>query len=372
MLDRSKLIREVSTLSNTLFFNFASEYSIARQVWDTIKQDSALAYKVRNAHSDLLVPYWEGSLEQAIPIKTIDSYTVVSVDGSQIYPDKHQGTPCYLINIGEVVLDYQDAKKPVSLNSEPYLFNGNEPSTDSVTELVNNQRQAYEFKAGLELSAKKYNEHNKNSFVFLFDGSLIFWHLENKEAKSRSEYLARYLAYLEQFYQLRIPMAGYISLPKSRELSNIVRLALCNFDMSSSDDYTLIEHFVDAIMVQFFLQPQTRTIVFKNQSSITDYYPDHLKPYFFYMHVGNEIGRVEIPAWIAHNESQVNTVASLIFDQALKGAGYPVAVAEAHEQAVIKGADREFFYQLISKTALEQKRRIMQSQKSIKKRGLRI
>ncbi len=68
----------------------------------------------------------------------------------------------------------------------------------------------------------------------------------------------------------------------------------------------------------------------------------------------------------------VNNIASMIIDQCAKGRGYPVALAEAHEQAVVKGPDREFFYQLLHKFGFEQKQRFNLSQKVIKKRGIGI
>ncbi len=52
-----------------------------------------------------------------------------------------------------------------------------------------------------------------------------------------------------------------------------------------------------------FLQPNTRSIVFKNHATVSEQYPDAVHPHFFYLHVGHEIGRVEIPAWIAQDEA---------------------------------------------------------------------
>lgn len=43
---------------------------------------------------------------------------------------------------------------------------------------------------------------------------------------------------------------------------------------------------------------------------------------------------------------------SLVLDQCRRGQGYPVAISEAHEQAVINGADRQFFKQMLAE-ALE-------------------
>jgi hypothetical protein len=62
----------------------------------------------------------------------------------------------------------------------------------------------------------------------------------------------------------------------------------------------------------------------------------------------------------------------IIINQAQKGRGYPVCLAEAHEQAVVKGPDREFFYHMIQKIGYDYKQRINISQKSLKKRGIGI
>jgi NurA-like 5'-3' nuclease len=82
--------------------------------------------------------------------------------------------------------------------------------------------------------------------------------------------------------------------------------------------------------------------------------------------------RVEVPAWIAHDEEKLKVIGKIVFDQAQKGRGYPVCLAEAHEQAVIKGPDREFFYHVLQKAGIEQKQHYAISQKSLKKRGIGI
>ena len=88
--------------------------------------------------------------------------------------------------------------------------------------------------------------------------------------------------------------------------------------------------------------------------------------------MGNEIGRVEIPAWVAWDEQLVDVVAQTMIDQCIKGHGYPVVLAEAHEQAVVKGPDRDFFYHLLHKIGMERHVRPVLSQKVIKKRGIGI
>ena len=74
--------------------------------------------------------------------------------------------------------------------------------------------------------------------------------------------------------------------------------------------------------------------------------------YFYYLNVGPEIARVEIPHWVAKDETLLSLGHSLILDQCRRGQGYPVAISEAHEQVVITGSDRQMFKRMMAE-ALE-------------------
>ena len=374
MLNRCKLIKEIEAVSDKLFVDFSHERNIAREVWQRISKDPAFKYKVKSVQSPWIIPDWKGKLDDVFTVaQHLEKYVVLSVDGSQIYPDRHAGTACHLINVGYVELRYGLSGKKVYFNSEPHVFadlDYDRELFDSPVELVNCKRQDFEFVAGHELS--KSCKTDACPLVFLFDGSIIFWHLESKATEVKQYFLARYLKMLQAFYEDRILMAGYISLTKSKELVNLIRVALCDFVVDNCQEYKVVDSVVDAHIALFYLEPFERTTIFKNNSKISEYYPEHLRPHFFYLHVGNEIVRIEIPAWIANDVQKVDVVSNVIADQAIKGMGYPVAIAEAHEQAVVKGPDREFFYHLINKIGLEHNRTIKISQKSRKKLGMGI
>jgi hypothetical protein len=68
--------------------------------------------------------------------------------------------------------------------------------------------------------------------------------------------------------------------------------------------------------------------------------------------VGRELARVEVPRWVAHDAEQVDLVHSLIYDQCVRGHGYPVALARAHEQAVVRSADRRTFQRIVEGSLL--------------------
>ncbi|OGB85856.1 hypothetical protein A3J41_01095 [candidate division TM6 bacterium RIFCSPHIGHO2_12_FULL_38_8] len=90
------------------------------------------------------------------------------------------------------------------------------------------------------------------------------------------------------------------------------------------------------------------------------------------MNVGLEIARLEFPAWIAEDERLVDLLCAIALDQALKGSGYPVCLIEAHEQAVIKNYDREFFYRMMQKMTQQQNGVYQVSKKSLKKASVPV
>ena len=90
--------------------------------------------------------------------------------------------------------------------------------------------------------------------------------------------------------------------------------------------------------------------------------------YFFYLRVDDEIARVELPKWVANDESRLSLAHALVLDQCLRGHGYPVALSEAHEKAVVTGADRENFWQLVESSLVEERLPTLGSAKSQSKR----
>lgn len=392
MLDRSKVLQALQTISNNLFTDHSDEIAVAHQVWDIICNDPEFAIKVAAANCpDLLLPTWQGNLSDVYDVNpTLSNYSVTAIDGSQIYPDKHQGTTCYLLNIGTVHLAYgTGVARPVQLNSTPFVFTGqDEDAFDNSQEMINCRRQALELQAGAlfysarpecPLKPQAKTGVSKDNLL-LFDGSLIFWHLDSKDKNIQHYFLPKYFSALEQLTEQQTLFASYISLPKSRELTNLVRFYLREEITEDAhpeyfreaEMYRRIDHVIDTTLAHYILQQHQRTTVFYNHSAITQHYPEHLMPCFFYLHVGDEIARIEIPFWIAIDKTLTDRVAYIALNQSLKGHGYPVCLAEAHEQAVVKGPDRDFFYHIVQKLGIEQKKRISVSLKSMKKRRIGI
>jgi hypothetical protein len=309
------------------------------------------------------------------------NFTVVATDGSHIDVDRHKSTRCYLINIGAAVLDYGIRPEAV-LNSYPQLYFGDE---DLVIASDKGRGQPVE---GPLLGIKRSVEESKflaalaaerpkgGSTLALLDGSLILWGLEAYPEFVTEALLDRGLIpYLEEIRKHKIALASYISFPRSTDVVNALRVAICPYEMPDCDRYCpdrakdcdKVAGVQDRELFINLLAQGERSALFISPSTIMKRYGEQ-RVYFFYLRVGDEIARVEIPQWVAKDEGLLNLAHGLILDQCQRGLGYPVALSEAHEKAVVTTADREGFWRVVESLMVEGKLPTPTSAKSFSKR----
>ncbi|MGL5793169.1 MAG: DNA double-strand break repair nuclease NurA, partial [Waterburya sp.] len=109
---------------------------------------------------------------------------------------------------------------------------------------------------------------------------------------------------------------------------------------------------------------------YRSNLRILDLYEDPQKIYFCYVNVGAEIARLEIPAWVVEDSALFEQSLSIVIAQVQKGYGYPVALAEAHNQAVVRGSDRARFFALLEQQLIKAGlRNVGTSYKEARKRG---
>ena len=322
--------------------------------------------------------------------------TVIAADGSQIFPDRHEVANCFLINIGYVVIHYGTGERPV-LNSEPTLFYDEDDlyqewagkRSPITREIVGVRRNAMELEKVVVLSAQAHAEGR--TCVGLTDGTLILWMLEGKPYDFRRETLQTTLAGLERLRELRVPIAGYISDPGSADVLNALRVGLCPEQPPNCDkcpwkaaeaQYLLdldgdseppapipcepIAGVTDDMLYARKLKRGERSGVFRSASKILEDYGPH-RICFFYVHTGWEIGRVEIPEWVAKDRDLLDLVHATVVDQVDKGRGYPVVLSESHERAIVRGADRDIFFKFLKDSFVKNKVKTEQSLKQLKK-----
>ncbi|MDD5338572.1 MAG: DNA double-strand break repair nuclease NurA [Dehalococcoidales bacterium] len=348
-----------------------------------------LKSKIKAAKTTWLVAEITEALSKTYPLPlSPPDFSVIAADGSHIDVDRHQSTHCYLINIGTVVLNY-GSQPDAALASIPHLYADDKDLV--ITHPTNGREQAVE---GTVLGVKRSVEECKslvslaaalppqNPALALLDGTLILWGLEAYPDFVTDALLVngmlKCLDALKKFNkERRLALASYISYPRSTDVLNVLRVAVCPNDIPDCDkqcppahgkDCAGLDGVRDRDIFMDLLKDGERSALFISPSKVVkDYYGDH-KVYFYYLRVEDEIARVEIPQWTAEDKDLLDLTHSLIYDQCQRGQGYPVALSESHEQAVVTGADRENFREFIESTLADENLPNATSGKSLSKK----
>lgn len=320
-----------------------------------------------------------------------DDYCVVGVDGSHIDVSRHIPAHCYLINVGGMALRYGN-EPDAQVFSEPRLY-------AKADELVIRDRFApyrEETVSGALLDAKRAVEELRGVLhrlrelppdlpaLGLLDGSLIMFGMHR-----HPDFVMRHLVdegFVEILDEIRymasertVAIASYISLPRSTEVASALRVSVCPYPVPNCDRECGAERreerpcerevggVLDRELLDNMLEMGERTGVFESNAAIVrDHYGGHGVS-FFYVGTDEEIGRVEMPDWVAADETLLGLVHSLVVEQCRLGPGYPVALKEAHEQAIITGSDRRYFVELVAEALEQQGLPVYSSEKNIAK-----
>jgi hypothetical protein len=308
-------------------------------------------------------------------------HTVIATDGSQIAPNHHEIAYCYLLNVGRVMLHYGQNRQPL-LDSLPEVFYRPEDLYISrqwgirTEEWMGYCRTTSEATVLAELACAAPMSLPTLAMV---DGSLIYWFLEQLPIEARDRLLPPILDAWSQLQDFGIPLMGYLSASRSGEALNFLRLQACPHEVPDCMTYCpnqlekmacqVLEPLRDTAVWTIELQPGQRSALWRSSARILDLYGSHTI-YFCYVHVGTEIARIEVPAWVAENSTLLEQSLGLMLAQVQKGYGYPVALAEAHNQAVVRGGDRASFFALLEQQMIKAGlRNVGTSYKEARKRG---
>jgi hypothetical protein len=322
------------------------------------------------------------------PPPTPPDWTVIASDGSHIEVDRHRATRCFLINIGAVAIDY-GLRPDARLASYPRLYSddkdlvfaapggGREQAVEGnvlgVKRSVEECRRLVEQASGLRQG---------RDCLALLDGTLILWGLEAYPDFVTDVLLDNgLLKCLDAMKKLnddrRLALASYISFPRSTDVVNVLRLIICPGDIPDCDRdcppgkdraCEAVAGVRDRDLFIELLGDGERSALFISPSKIVaERYGEH-RVHFFYLRAGDEIARVEVPQWVAESEARLGLAHGLLLDQCRRGRGYPVALSEAHELAVVTGADRGSFWELVESSLIEERLPSPGSAKDLSKR----
>lgn len=312
-------------------------------------------------------------------------YSVVATDGSQIAPDPHGALLYYVINVGRVALHYGDARahldsRPTFTCAEDDLFASvdeqvetpdRRPQPERAGErdarvrerrelldehLLATKRKVAEMRA---LVAFVREQRTEVPLLALQDGSLI---MTEHESLGRAGFvqpllLREYVAALRELVEERVPVAGYISRPRSDIVAGLLRAAVCQHDDATwregcrAEPAALCARLAgatdDEVVAAIGLQAGERSARFRSRWREARAGEPAMEIDFFFLHSGSEIARVQLPADLADDAALLDFAHAALVDQCARGDGYPPALAEAHEQAIIRAGDRRAFVALV-------------------------
>lgn len=365
-LDLSRIIAGINALAaNTEARRDETRYRALRDAWARLDSRS-IEQRLVGAKTSFLVARTDSPAHAQAPEPQLPpGHAVIATDGSLVLPSRHSPARFYILNIGVVRLRYGDCPSAL-LEAIPSLHFGDDALTvpNDPRRTLHNEttlgllRAVEELRAAIDLAVDE--PHPK---VVLQDGTLILWRLESQSDPVREWVLAPFVEQLRAFADHEIPLASYISAPASTDLMGSLRVAVCDYpDQGRTIDCDhcrariaterhqpacdILPMLTDRALLTDIacLSPGARTPVYRSESRILREYVTRggpeLEIRFFYVHTGREIARVEAPRFVTDNPASLDLVHAVVLDQCRLGLGYPVALQEAHEQAVIGMEDR--------------------------------
>ena len=318
----------------------------------------------------------EGLLGSQPPPQVPQDWTALSVDGSHIDVDRHLPLRCHLVNLGGCAITYGQ-NHGCQLFNEPtlavddadlYLRSPDDARGETLISgpLLGALRTVREVE---RLADAVENLPDDRPVLALLDGTLAFWDLQRGNYPRYvadvliAERLQPALARLRTASTNRRPVAvaAYTSRPRTTEVAGALRLMLCEQADADCNRLCTARHsdltscdgaagFDDRELFELLLEPGRRSPLYRS-SHLAARFALGLATgqewsHFYYLNGGAEIARVEVPDWLADDPELLALSHAMLVKQCQLGLGYPVAISEAHEQAVITGHDREEFRRL--------------------------
>jgi hypothetical protein len=382
MLELTNILRDIDTLGRERaesVVGLRDELGTADSVISKIASNlEAAVSRIESAKTSWLISSFDEEPGRVYDLPSLPAkHGVIAVDGSQIVPDKNEVVLCYLINTSRITIYYGTGDRPSAKIVPKLCFRD-----DEMFEECNNRKiPVTEKHVGIRRTTAEGEQMEYAiqhavpgvPIVALWDGSLIRWSLENEPTDYKKRILENYLRLFDVARERGIPVAGYISDPGSRDFVNSMRIMLCDRPSVNCDaceprregepvPCDKIARLTDSTVFRRRLEGGKRSVLFSSSSKILDDYGEH-RISAFYLDSGRETVRIEVPEWVAKNPEMLDMVHAVCFDQASKGRGYPIALSEAHEHAVVRGPERSMFYQAIERSFVKHGAKVSYSMK---------
>ncbi len=290
-----------------------------------------------------------------------DDYRIVASDGSQIYADAHQISDCYLLHLSAIDLHYGQ-NGSAQMSATPHFFwNGmdddwhnaaSQSGSIVVRELIDARRHVAELDELARLLEEQSDVPTLGISDGIFDLRISSQQAWRDWAQNENERA------LDRLRSCGQPICGYIAASRATDVVTSLRVLANEWSSENEETSAIITQMArlsDARLFDELLGNGARSPVFlsrRNQQSSTgkptNANASRHQTCFFYLKIeDNNVARLEFPIWVAQNADWLDQIHALTLAQIERGDGYPISLMEAHEHAVVRGADREMFYQLL-------------------------
>jgi hypothetical protein len=311
-----------------------------------VKQAAALNNGLRCA-----IPGSE-PLDQSCPApQTLEAHVLLAADGSQVNPSRHDAVEFGVINVGAIRMQPGQAVTPGETTRSLLLYDDPlQTSAGSLTE----ETVALRRDIGERLLLADLAAVETLPTAALTDGPLELYR-EPKELEEYQSLFSEYQKVLGTLASLNTAVAGYVDKPKSRLVIQTLELMLLkDNELAQAGRKPRLAGVSDADLFSPLLQPGERSPLFAIQSSSAALFASPYKPHFFYLNTGtashSHLARVEIPAWVASNDSLLNLLHGTLVMQCrqLGSRPYPYALHRAHEIAVVSFDEKQKLGEMIT------------------------
>lgn len=298
------------------------------------------------------------------------AYTLISTDGSQIYPDRHSIAPYYLLNTGAIVLRVGSGQAP-TVSSIPEIFFEQADLYDAdgqirTADYVSAQRNRRELRALADLAEAERRALGGDLSVpimCLMDGPLLPWiRSDPAHNEALAEEIAFFAAQMARLRRVDAIPVGYVDRPGSAYVLRILELLHLPLEEITREKLRR-GRYLQLADRQLFddLAPNERTGLFEPNSEANDRYAalaDGDRIAFAYLNVtrpgrgkGSAIARIEAPGWIASAPEKLDVAQAAIYANC-EPTNYPYVLARAHELAVVGDAEKADLEQMLFQALL--------------------
>ncbi|MBN1876871.1 MAG: DNA double-strand break repair nuclease NurA [Anaerolineae bacterium] len=293
--------------------------------------------------------------------------TVIGVDGSQIYPDRHAPVLYYLIQVGALVFRY-NGQTPTP-HSRATLYYEDHDIYEGPGQLVSiphigMRRTLEEIRYLVTLTEAEHKEEASPPIFTLTDGPLL-WTASNRPDREEMEAQRKYLATLSHLCDAGGAPLGFIERPGGRFFIDLLWAgqltaggSLPPETLAEAYEKNPLQHVTDDWLMQVILEPGARTVWLERRSDTNQAHEQagHCI-WFCYLNAGTPgnpvIARIEVPNWVAKRETWTTLLHCTLLHQAHMLQGNPYVLARAHEEALVTTRDKAALDDIIQRQLLE-------------------